>query len=93
MSESPLTGSWRILDGPLLNYNGGPGRIWSESIQIKDGAIVWEDGSMSGPPVDWECAEVRVEKFAPKLDRSYRLLSAAQFRDRKKNNGEQGGAG
>ncbi len=93
LSEDPLTGSWRILGGSLLNYNGGPGRIWSDSIQVKDGAVVWEGGSMSGPPVDWECTEISVKKFAPKLDDGYRLLTAEQFRDRTKDNGEQGGAG
>ena len=93
LSENPLTGSWRILEGPLLNYNGGPGRIWSDSIQIKDGAVVWEGGSMSGPQVDWTCTEVSVKKFAPKLNDGYRLLPAAQFRGRTKNNGEQSGTG
>ena len=89
LSEHPLIGSWKILGVSLLNYNGGPGKIWSDSIQIKDGAVVWEGGSMSGPPVNWECTEVRVKKFAPKLDDGYRFVTTEQFRQRTKDKGEQ----
>lgn len=90
LHEQELTGTWRILDGPLINYNGGPGRIWSNSIKIKNDVITWKDSSMSGPPVDWDCTEVRIEKFVPQVDASFRLLTADEFRAQNTNNGEQG---
>ena len=93
LHDHELTGTWRILDGPLINYNGGPGRIWSNSIKIKDDAITWKDSSMSGPPVDWDCTEVRIEKFVPQVDASFRLLTATEFRAQHTNNGEQGMGG
>ena len=79
-----------MLDKDLLNYNAGPGSIWSELIEMKAGVIVWEDGSHSGPPVDWRCTEVKVKEYAPNLGKDFRLLTKEQFIDRTNKSGEQG---